>query len=476
MAQVLYRKYRSKNLDELVGQDHITRSIRLAIEQNKIAHAYLLTGPRGTGKTSVARIIAHEINGFEYDEKCSHIDIIEIDAASNRRIDEIRDLRDKIRIAPTAGRYKVYIIDEVHMLTREAFNALLKTLEEPPEHAIFILATTEIQKVPETIISRTQRFTFRPIQKSDLVRHLADIAKNESIDIDQTALNVIAEHANGGFRDAISLLDQVRSLGGKITTETVHEVLGMPSSQLIETVWSMLSTSSDNTAKKIQDLYNDGYRPAQIIQSLLEIAIATRNTALAKKLLEASGSKHPDMELLLLAIPDSVLPAAALMQPAPPIPSPKEEYPVKHNNIKRDPETEIKAAIDKVDSSSHEETHIESDTWLNVLEHIKSTGSAVYGPLRLAEVKIHNDILQLGLQFPFHIKRISESQNLKILTDAITAVTGKAMAVEITKTTKSPSRHDEKKVLLNDISDPDKELMSDPLSIVKNVFGGAEVL
>ena len=152
MGQALYRKYRPKKLDDVAGQQHIVAVLGNAIKSGKISHAYLFTGPRGVGKTSVARILAHEINNLEYDERQNHIDIIEIDAASNRRIDEIRDLREKVNISPAEAKYKVYIIDEVHMLTKEAFNALLKTLEEPPEHAVFILATTDAHKVPDTII------------------------------------------------------------------------------------------------------------------------------------------------------------------------------------------------------------------------------------------------------------------------------------------------------------------------------------
>ena len=158
MGQALYRKYRSRSLIEVVGQEHIVSTLQNALKSRQISHAYLFSGPRGVGKTSVARILAHEINELPYKDDSLELDIIEIDAASNRRIDEIRDLRDKIHIAPTSGKYKVYIIDEVHMLTKEAFNALLKTLEEPPAHCVFILATTEAHKLPATIVSRTQRF------------------------------------------------------------------------------------------------------------------------------------------------------------------------------------------------------------------------------------------------------------------------------------------------------------------------------
>src|SRR5579872_6827852 len=191
MGQVLYRKYRSKKLSEIVGQEHITKTLNEALKKGTISHAYLFTGPRGVGKTSIARILAHEVNNLPYDEDVNNIDIIEIDAASNRRIDEIRDLREKVHIAPSSAKYKVYIIDEVHMLTKEAFNALLKTLEEPPEHVIFILATTEAHKLPETIVSRTQRYNFKPIDDKDIAGHLAMIAKREGIKAEPEALKAI---------------------------------------------------------------------------------------------------------------------------------------------------------------------------------------------------------------------------------------------------------------------------------------------
>src|SRR5271165_2197741 len=191
MGQALYRKYRSKSLNDVLGQEHVTTTLLHALKQGQISHAYLFTGPRGVGKTSVARILAHEINNLPYTDDSMHIDIIEIDAASNRRIDEIRDLRDKVRIAPTSAKYKVYIIDEVHMLTKEAFNALLKTLEEPPDHVIFILATTEAHKLPETILSRCQRFDLRRIPAALITKHLAEIAKDLNVPCDDEVLTLI---------------------------------------------------------------------------------------------------------------------------------------------------------------------------------------------------------------------------------------------------------------------------------------------
>jgi DNA polymerase-3 subunit gamma/tau len=197
MGQALYRKYRSRSLDEIVGQQPVTVALKNALKSGNISHAYLFTGPRGTGKTSIARILAFEINKIKYDSDNLPIDIIEIDAASNRKIEEIRDLREKVHIAPVIAKYKVYIIDEVHMLTREAFNALLKTLEEPPQHVIFILATTDAHKLPETIISRTQRYTFQLASRSEVSKHLKSISEKESIAIDSKALDLIGTPITG---------------------------------------------------------------------------------------------------------------------------------------------------------------------------------------------------------------------------------------------------------------------------------------
>ena len=181
MGQALYRKYRSRSLDEIVGQPHVVALLRQSIDAQTLGHAYLLTGIRGVGKTSIARILAHEINGLSYDETTTHLDIIEIDAASNSSVEDIRDLREKAMIAPVSAPKKIYIIDEVHMLSKSAFNALLKTLEEPPAHIVFILATTDVHKLPSTILSRVQRFNLRPISVEDITGHLKTIAAKEKI-------------------------------------------------------------------------------------------------------------------------------------------------------------------------------------------------------------------------------------------------------------------------------------------------------
>jgi len=243
-TQALYLKWRSQTFEEVIGQEHVTRTLRHALERGKIAHAYLFCGPRGTGKTSTARILAKAVNCLSEGESkpCNHcdvcvainegrlLDLIEIDAASNTGVDDVRELRDKIGFRPGVARYKVYIIDEVHMLSNAAFNALLKTLEEPPAHVIFILATTEPQRILPTVISRCQRFDFRFVPTSEIRDHLRKIAEAEGMKIEKEALELIAAHAGGAVRDAVTLLDQLTAYGDDgITAQHVQDILGLSS-------------------------------------------------------------------------------------------------------------------------------------------------------------------------------------------------------------------------------------------------------
>lgn len=501
---VLYRKYRSKSLDELVGQDHIVRALKNSIAGGKIAHAYLLTGPKGTGKTSVARIIAHAVNDIVYDEQATNLDIIEIDAASNRRIDEIRDLRDKVHIAPTTLKYKVYIIDEVHMLTKEAFNALLKTLEEPPSHAIFILATTELQKVPDTIISRTQRFSFKPISTVDIVKHLSWIADQEKIEYDDAGLESIALHADGGFRDAISLLDQVRHTSDIVSSEAVMEALGTPPESMIISLWSGIKNTEPDNFVVLKRLYDSGYHAPQITKQLLKHAINDATIELAHELLSIGSLGDAKVELQLFVLSHSNTSTVSTHQnkviareekesTVQPTQNTLQKSTIQNPEQKEREATPSKPITDEAPLVATTTVEASDDsTWNKILEHIKEGGHSVYGPLRLAEAVVSDQVLNLKLAFPFHIKRINDQKNLEAIHQAVMHVTGKQLNIVVEKIDRTANNEPKQdhiktqkietsKIDVPDVDtlgkkDPDIELMSDPLSIVKNVFGGAEVL
>lgn len=309
MYQALYRKYRSQTFGQLVGQQVVATTLRQAVEQGKISHAYLFSGPRGTGKTSVAKIFAKAMNcpNQKDGEPCNDCyicqaitegsleDVIEIDAASNNGVDEIRDIRDKSTYAPSLAKHKVYIIDEVHMLSTGAFNALLKTLEEPTENVVFILATTELHKIPATILSRVQRFEFKSIKTQDIIGHIEWILEQEGIDFEQEGVQIIARRAEGGMRDALSILDQALSLTqeNRLTTEIAEEITGSISLGALDAyVAALIAHDAVAALDNLNLIFDSGKNMARFVTDLLQYL---RDLIIVK----TGGENHHASELFL---------------------------------------------------------------------------------------------------------------------------------------------------------------------------------
>jgi DNA polymerase-3 subunit gamma/tau len=471
MGQALYRKYRPKTLKEVAGQEHITSTLDKALKKGQLSHAYLFTGPRGIGKTSVARIMAHEVNGLKYDDDRTDIDIIEIDAASNRRIDEIRELRDKVYVSPSKAKYKVYIIDEVHMLTREAFNALLKTLEEPPEHVIFILATTDAHKLPDTIVSRTQRYGFRPIPAEVMAKQLKDIAGKEKINASVDALDLIATHSQGSLRDGLSILDQARNYGDSITEGSIAELLGLPpEEQINDLANATLNGPSLEVTKILNDLQSQSYQPQAIAKSLGQVIrqqllddklpiSESVAIGLLKDLVEVPASHDPlrSLELALL----SIVPA----DPAPEKVEPAQE--IKQTEEPTKPATtESETKETKSTSKVRAKITMNEDNWSSVLEAVKKKHNTLYGVIRMAQPDFSEEgTLKLAFAFDFHRQRISESSNRKMLSDVIKDLTGQVIVIEcvLDKSAQPPAS-------------ASNEEPSEDLAAISNIFNGAEVL
>lgn len=495
MGQALYRKYRTRTFAETIGQEHVTETLANALKQGKISHAYLFSGPRGTGKTSIARILAHEINGLAYDDE-AHLDIIEIDAASNRRIDEIRDLRDRVHTAPVSAKYKVYIIDEVHMLTKEAFNALLKTLEEPPAHVVFILATTEPHKLPETIISRTQRYSLRPVPQAQVIAHLKVIAEGEQITIDDEALALIAQHGEGSFRDSISLLDQAGSAGERITQISVEHILGLAPDTYITQLDSAVTTG-DNAAivTTLAELYAQGFEPpaiaqqlgAQVRQSVLanESNDPAASLQLLAELLNVPTGRNPRqlLEIVLLQAALPTTPTAPIQQvkaapkaepvakpdaQAAPIVPASDTAPSTQTSPRlptQTPDTQPSVTSDTTaqkapppDTPPQTATADAAELWQQALEAIKKQYNTLYGIARMAQPEFDGQRLTLAFKFAFHQKRINEARNRKILSDVIEQLHGQPVEI-VCITVAAPSSAGKPNI-----------------SAISNVFGGAELL
>jgi DNA polymerase-3 subunit gamma/tau len=501
--QSLYRKWRPQTFEDIIGQKHITQTLINAISLNRISHAYIFSGPRGVGKTTTARILAKSLNCVEGPtphpcNKCARciritdgysMDVIEIDGASNRGIDDIRDLRNKVKFAPAEGKYKVYIIDEVHMLTTEAFNALLKTLEEPPSHVIFIFATTNPHKIPSTILSRCQWFNFRRISLEDIVAKLKMIVKDEKLKIDDKALDIIARNSTGSMRDAESVLDQIIAYCGKeITSQSVREVLGIIEEEvffeLIEAIIKNDTLKGIEIINRTSDLGGDA---SQFIKNLMEYV---HNLSLAKvcqkdilnlqgifiedrgRLLEQSKTikleklfnivdylaeverkmrytRHPWILLEMLVIKFTAGENFSLKE----VEEEKDEYFLdfsakknvsesgKKNAGKREEVLPKKKMQDKVktkEDPSVRAKEISTDldfnqAWATILNKIKKTKMSVYSFIITNNlITIENNKLIIGFnkKHTFHKESLEKKNNKILLQELIKEETGRLLAIE----------------------------------------------
>jgi DNA polymerase-3 subunit gamma/tau len=484
----LYRKYRSADLDDIVGQEHITKTLSAAIKADKLSHAYLFTGPRGVGKTSVARILARTVNGIEpEDEVQNFLDIVEIDAASNRGIDEIRSLREKVAVAPAKLKYKVYIIDEAHMLTREAFNALLKTLEEPPAHVIFILATTEANKLPETIISRTQRYDFHAFNQEEIVGRLKHIAKTEKINITDSAIEQIAQVSGGGMRDAIGLLDQLAALETQIDEQTTSQFLGLANNA--DVLQILQTCKSGKSAKAIEDF-------KQILDSgvsAIELLFQLQNVARAEllKVIEKSNdqtefyikaldilhiaatqmafSAQASIPVQLALVKLSIIDVKAHSEIAKPSSDNLEHIDknLKKPNSSEDNSNKLAANLSQakpiVDTTNTKGINNQQSADIisltdKALSNIKEHNNSLYALLRSGEAHVDKNKLLVSCRFAFHKNRIEEHHNRLLIEKNMSKVFG--MPIELVcKLDSSPAPKTED-------TNPESELVSSAMAIL----------
>ena len=459
MSQALYRKYRSRSLDEVLGQDHVTSILRRALDQEKIAHAYLLTGPRGVGKTSVARILAHEINHLPYDDDSSNLDIIEIDAASNNGVDDIRVLREKAQVAPVSAPKKVYIIDEVHMLSKSAFNALLKTLEEPPEHVVFILATTDADKLPATILSRVQQFFFHPIPTEIMTRQLMNIAKKEGFAIEEDAARLIAERSHGGFRDGISTLDQLSILATSdqpLTANMVTEYLGLSDATMLGNLLdSYPSDDNEKVLNIFQELENSGANSVIVSHQLLSIA---RNrlrknpnlVGLVQQLIEVDRHPHPDLKLLTIFMNSNSQPTekpvatkkdttqATTQKTAekptpikPAEPAKPTEKPIEKEEKPAEPAKKSAAKPKKTDAPLEL-------TWEKVIERAKEKSLGLASLLQKSQWSFDGEKLTIYAGSAFYKKKLDDAKNKPLISEIISEETAMDLEIDIIGEKKPP--------------------------------------
>lgn len=467
MAQVLYRKYRPRKFSDVIGQQHVVTTLLNAIKAENVAHAYLFAGPRGTGKTTIARLIAKAVNcektkGAEPCGNCDScksfeegkaLDLIEIDAASNRGIDEVRELREKIRFAPSKLKFKVYIVDEVHMLTKEAFNALLKTLEEPPEHAIFILATTEIHKLPATVISRCQRFDLKKLSPDELLDGLDKIAKSEKIETEKGVLEFIAREADGGARDAISLLGQASAFAKKeITMEDVRGIVGMADFNLISGFAKLLGDRDIKGALvQIQKLTDRGLNPEQFMRGLIQffrqslVGSFKTSDVISKDEKEKISEVRkkltvPEIRRVIQRLQealreqkDAVHVQLPLELAVVDICAPKEEMTSKPSEkIKKTfkPKKEEKT-LEEEGQSPQGGLNLINDKWGEVIQYIQKKNYALGSFLKMGKLSCkESGCVLIGFPYKFHKEQIDNEKNRSLIEKSIKKITRQKIKVK----------------------------------------------
>jgi len=432
--QSLYRKYRSQTFADLVGQDATSRALQGAIISGRVAHAYLFSGSRGTGKTSAARLLAKSLNctgrprsSAEPCNRCesclevlagSALDLIEIDAASNRGIDEIRDLREKVNLAPALGPYKVYIIDEAHMLTEPAFNALLKTLEEPPAHVVFVLCTTDAQKIPLTVIGRCQQFVFRRHSEPQIVGRLAHIASEEKVSIEPAAMDLIARTAQGSMRDAVGLLDQLVPLAsGPISLEAARSLLGIADPRVLDELLDhVLAGRAAEALSELNRIYAEGGELRQVVRGLMEAcrdrlvaALTARDQATARRLSDVLDALlHLDGEVRRHAEPRFLVEATLArlaVEAESDVPSAQPASVAPTSSPRLEDRTPSPAPPAAVAATSPLRGEDKIQGWSEVLEKLNRTVRAVYLD---AQPEVDGSILILWFKYGFHHKKAQE--------------------------------------------------------------------
>ena len=510
VTQALYRRWRPQTFDEVIGQEHVVQTLRNALASGRVAHAYLFTGPRGTGKTSVARILAKAVNCLAPEDQrpcnechiCramsdgSHLDLVEIDAASNTGVDDVRDLREKINFAPNEARQKVYVIDEVHMLSNAAFNALLKTLEEPPSHALFVLATTEPHKIPETILSRCQRFDFRRVGVEQIVAKLERICHAEGAAVERPALEAIARAATGSLRDAESLLDQVLAFADeRITLEFVQRLLGATAQETVaELVDALIAGDTARGLRLINEAVDGGVDPRQLTRQLLEylrnlLLLCTAGEELVnvtaemqQRLREQARAFSPEqltavirrfgeaefnlkvqaqpqlpLELAFVEVvlsraqrepspvperPPQVAERVAASPPAAPQPTSgvaaeRPSAPASVSHAHEAPVEATRAPARQERAAAPADVPVTLDdvqrNWTELLAAIRPHSRMVEALLKdCRPVRVREDVVTLGFFYPFHRQRIEEPKHRALVEQMLQRVLGVRVRVECT--------------------------------------------